>query len=170
MYKATGTQSYLVDGGNIARATIATFTVNGVFADTCEASRSCAQNAAQPKGTMIRGLGYLASITNIAADKAAIQAAMAASTTAMLKTCDGNMNCNVVWATPAQPPSNFHDQLDVMELINAYTQSLNGLSAVTFSAPTATTTTTSTTKSGADSLKMSAWIALVVAGLFLCLA
>ena len=142
LYKASGTTSLLSDAGNIARTVISSFTSNGIFADSCEPA-GCADNAVQPKGTMIRGLGYLAAITTIQADKTAIQTALSKSVTAMFLTCDSGYNCGINWASGGTGQSDFHDQLDSMELVTAYAEAGTGINPATFSAPAAASTTTS---------------------------
>lgn len=135
MYKATGDASYLTDGSTQLNVTLSLYVQNNIVTDLCEPV-SCQANQVQPKGTMMRGLGYYAAFTNNVQDTARIQNVLGASVGAMLKTCDSNMNCGSYWnkGFPAYG-DNFHYQVNAMELMNAYSESLNGGLGIALDAP-----------------------------------
>jgi Glycosyl hydrolase family 76 len=95
-YKASGDATVLADASALLKVFGTTFVKQNVFTDVCEPS--CKQNEVQPKGTAIRGLGYYASLTNVAADKALITSWLKTSTAAMIATCDSSWNCGAYWS------------------------------------------------------------------------
>ena len=133
LFKATNDPAWLSDGSKILARTLATFSSSGIIFDPCEPN--CAQNSVQAKGTMIRGLGYYASFTNSQQDKQSIRSVLGTSLTKMAGSCDQNGNCPAVWTTPSQG-YNFHTQMVALELVNAYTNSINGPSTASFAPPT----------------------------------
>jgi mannan endo-1,6-alpha-mannosidase len=136
MFKATGNESYLRDAGNMLTTAIREFSKDGMLADQCEPN--CAKNAVQAKGTYIRGLGYLAALTTIQADRDRIRTHLTTAMQGMLKTCDANLQCGTNWLVGQREVSDFHKQTNAMELISAYTMAMAGsLSNAKFSAPKA---------------------------------
>jgi hypothetical protein len=110
---------------------MSTFSKNGVFADPCEPN--CKPNEVQPKGTMIRGLGYFAAFANSASDKSAVTSMLETTMSAMIKTCQ-NGACGGYWADNVAG-SNFHFQTNALELVNAFGTAKFGLSNAQLTPP-----------------------------------
>ncbi|KAJ3326951.1 hydrolase 76 protein, partial [Kappamyces sp. JEL0680] len=125
LYKGTGTLQYLTDAHNIFNQALTQFTRNNVIFDTCEVSgKACQLNQATPKGTAVRGFGYLHEFTNSADVRAKIKAMLLASVQGMMKTCDKDWNCGQDWIGGNAPASsvgyNVHFQMNALELMTAY--------------------------------------------------
>ena len=125
MYKASGDQNYLKEAGVLARKSFTYFVQDGIIRDHCELPKTfevkkCEANNVQPKGTYIRGLGYLAAITNIKSDKEEIKSLLRKSYQQLIKTCDRNLNCGTYWLSGKKEKSNFHFQVNAIELVTAY--------------------------------------------------
>jgi mannan endo-1,6-alpha-mannosidase len=122
LYQGTKGQRYLTDAHNILNQFQTQFTRNGVVFDPCEQGGSpCSLNQVTPKGTAIRGFGYLHEFTNNVAVRAQIKQMFSQSVQAMMRTCDGNWNCGNDWVS-GNPPKAYdvHLAMNAMELMTAY--------------------------------------------------
>jgi Glycosyl hydrolase family 76 len=119
---ATGRAAYLDTAHTVFARGLQIFVDNGVIFDQCEKQSSCAENAAHPKGTYVRGLGELHEYTNQPQVRSQLKTILQGSMQAMLKTCDDNFNCGSEWISQAPPKLgyNVHYQMNSMELITAY--------------------------------------------------
>lgn len=151
-------QEYLSVARSITATALTTFNKNGIISDACEPN--CKPNEVQAKGTMISGLGYFATITTNAQDKAQVTGALKASLAAMITNCDSKASCGSYWADRVGG-SNFHYQTNALMLVNAYQMAVNGISTDKLSAPK----DTSTTKNGASQVSMVSLAALLVISL-----
>jgi predicted alpha-1,6-mannanase (GH76 family) len=125
--KATGDATYLNEISSLLPGIVSKFTQNSVVTDTCEPN--CSPDQVQPKGTMIRGLGYAAAITSISQDKQLLQDILAKTTAAMLKTCDNQYACGNDWLHGTQG-SNFHYEVNALELVNAQYSAVTSVNLV----------------------------------------
>ena len=116
MYKATNQISYLTDAETFANTAMSTFTQNNVIRDNCEPK--CPPNRVSPKGIFIRGLYTLHAVAT-PATKAKIATLINTSFSAMLNTCDSAFNCDNNWGPEGVVRSDFHSQLNSVELFNA---------------------------------------------------
>lgn len=116
MYKATNQISYLTDAETFANRAMTTFSQNNVIRDSCEPQ--CPANVVSPKGILIRGLSTLHPVAT-PSTKARIATLINSSFTAMLATCDSLFNCDNNWGPEGAVRSNFHTQLNAVELFNA---------------------------------------------------
>ncbi|KAI8924613.1 glycosyl hydrolase family 76-domain-containing protein [Entophlyctis helioformis] len=160
LFKSTGKTQYQTEAGLILDVALRQFAPNNIFTDPCEAANpTCPANQVSPKGTMIRGLMYLYMTTTDAAIKAKIATAVDASFLAMAAAaCDEKWNCGNVWqGAGARVYTDFHTQLNALELANAVAVVHPPAGVPGAVAVTAPTTASSGTKSpGADQSAKSA--------------
>ncbi|KAJ3344679.1 hydrolase 76 protein [Kappamyces sp. JEL0680] len=116
LYTATGQQSYLSDAELYATKALSLFTVNSILTDSCEPN--CWVTNVTPKGILLRGLATLYPVGS-APTKLAIKTVVDASLAAMLQTCTDDFACGNAWsAASLQVYSDFHTQLNAVELMN----------------------------------------------------
>ena len=125
LYEATKNQKYLDLAHKILDQFETTFTRDGIVSDPCEREvdkdKACEQDRVTPKGTAIRGLGYLHEFTKDEAVRVKIKQMLNRSVQAMMRTCDGNWNCGNDWVSGTPPKAyNVHYAMNAMELMTAY--------------------------------------------------
>ena len=98
------------------------FAPGGIIRDACEPN--CQKNQVSPKGTMVRGWGYLHEFTNDERVRSQLQQILKTTTQAMLASCDNNLNCLDNWSSrvpvSGTNPSDVHQQMNAVELMTAY--------------------------------------------------
>ncbi|KAH6587209.1 hypothetical protein BASA50_001342 [Batrachochytrium salamandrivorans] len=125
MFKATGDAVYQTDAAqflDVGLGLYAPASSGGVLADPCETtSAGCKPNEVSPKGTFLRGLGYLYRGVSDPAIKTKIQTLVEVSAASMVThSCDASWNCGNVWtASGGKPSTDFHSQLNSLELMIA---------------------------------------------------
>ncbi|KAJ2993756.1 hydrolase 76 protein [Globomyces sp. JEL0801] len=133
LYKASNDPAHLSDAHNIARTALATFTKRNIITDLCEPN--CESKSVPPKGTFIRGLGYLFDLSPDAALKASIKAALKDSVIAMLNSCDSQYNCGTNWSIGSPSGPNLRYTINSLELMTAYLKTF-GVPPTKFQPPT----------------------------------
>jgi mannan endo-1,6-alpha-mannosidase len=122
MYKASGNPYYIEEANKITQYALTKFTQSDIFADACEPS--CEENKVSPKGTMLRGLGFVAEFTNNAALKARLTRVLENSVAAMLKTCNSEFGCGNYWVQ-GKEQTNVHYQINALELMTSYYKAIS---------------------------------------------
>jgi mannan endo-1,6-alpha-mannosidase len=132
LYEGTKDQKYLTLAHEILDRFEITFTKDGIVSDPCEREvgkdERCERDRVTPKGTAIRGLGYLYEFTNDEAVRDRIKLLLKNSVQAMMTTCDEKWNCLNDWAPGSpnpQEPTNVHFAMNSMELMTAYLKTFN---------------------------------------------
>jgi len=120
LYQATRNQAFIDDANRIFTTATRTFAPNDVITDQCETGDRCPQNQVSPKGTMVRGWGYLHEFTNSPEIRSRLKTILRTSVQAMLATCDNNYNCGNNWSGRTFTSSNVHFQMNSLELITSY--------------------------------------------------
>jgi mannan endo-1,6-alpha-mannosidase len=122
MFRATNNPDFLQGAHLTFTQGLSAFAPDGVVKDACEPQ--CQKNQVSPKGTMVRGWGYLQEFTTDDKIRSQLKQVLRTSTEAMLSTCDNNLNCLDNWSsrTPvsASNPSDVHQQINAVELMTAY--------------------------------------------------
>ncbi|KAJ3302832.1 hydrolase 76 protein [Kappamyces sp. JEL0829] len=147
LFQASKKPELLTDAHSLFAAALPKFAPNGIITDTCEsASAGCFANQVSPKGTMVRGWGYLYEFTTSAQIKTQLKQVLQSSVQAMLKTCDNSYNCGNAWSTQTYTSSNVHFQMNSLELMTAYLKTFsagpvgkNNAAAAPKAAPTVAT-------------------------------
>ncbi|KAJ3270409.1 hydrolase 76 protein [Terramyces sp. JEL0728] len=134
-YSVSKNATHLTLAENIAKKALSQFQTNGVISDHCDPN--CEVISVNPKGTYIRGLGILYQVTKDQKLKDLIKSQVQKTVTAMLNTCDASMNCNSAsWAKPQVLDNNIHVAMNNLELLNALSIVMNGVTNQQFTPPT----------------------------------
>ncbi|KAJ3320317.1 hydrolase 76 protein [Boothiomyces sp. JEL0866] len=127
-YSVSKNSTHLSFAEKIASKALDLFQTDGIITDYCDPK--CDVTSVAPKGIFVRGLGVLYQVTQDQKLKDTIKTRIQKSVVAMLAYCDDNMNCNSASWNQSQilNANNIHIAMNNLELMNALSIIMNGVS------------------------------------------